>query len=241
MKNVFLVVKLVLFIVVFRLLFSVVLNPTKENTKASYTNLVIKNSSSEDSIKVYLTLQAPNSVVGFFGIKAQDTIGSCSKGTFYAKKGVKYPLNYSKSLFGAVLSFNGDNLPCQVSVPLGYKKGINIFEFSINTPYEVFDISCEDGVNAILKASVLGNGWTTGDGSFIKTFKSAKNVFPLENNLNIRGVFPYRCTDCKDLGSAVPENCFNLKDTCNTERICQVARTNKKGGIILLEYLGKAE
>jgi hypothetical protein len=209
--------------------------------KSCYTSIEVKNTSSEDSILVYLTLQAPNSVVGLFGIKPKDTVGSCSKGTFYAKQNTSYFLKVTKPVLGAVLSFNGNNLPCQTSQPLGYKTGINIFEFSINTPYEVFDISCEDGVNSILKATVSSKGWQTGEGDYVKPFRTATNKFPLEKNIGIRGVFPYRCTDCVDLGSAVPQNCFNLKDTCNGQRICQVARTNKNGGCITILYISSAK
>lgn len=204
-----------------------------------FTNVEIKNSSHEDSVKVFVTLQAPNSVIGLFGIT--DTIGSCSKGYFYAKKDSSYYSNTSNELLGVVVSFVGDNVPCQVAIPRGFRWGINIFEFSINTPYEVFDISLEDGANCILKASVSDTLWTTGDGPNIMKFTSAQNKFPVENNLNIRGVFPYRCTNCIDLGQAIPENCLNLKDTCNAERICQVARTNNNGGVIKLEYLGQVQ
>lgn len=210
------------------------------NSDQQFTNVEIKNSSHEDSVKVFVTLQSPNSVIGLFGIT--DTIGSCSKGYFYAKKDSSYYSNTSNELLGVVVSFVGDNVPCQVAIPRGFRWGINIFEFSINTPYEVFDISLEDGANCILKASVSDTLWTTGDGvNNIMRFTSAQNKFPVENNLNIRGVFPYRCTDCIDLGQAIPENCLNLKDTCNTERICQVARTNNNGGTIKLEYLGQVQ
>ena len=182
-----------------------------------YTNLTIKNSSTEDSVLVYVTIQSPNSVVGLFGIQASDTIGSCSKGTFYAHKDILYSSYDSTALFGVVISFGGDNLPCQVAVPLGFTTGINIFECSINTKFESFDLSCEDGMNAMLKVSVSDTiNWTTGDGDNIAVFDTARNVFPLRNNVNIRGVFPYRCTDCVDLGKAVPQNCFNLPDACST-------------------------
>lgn len=208
-----------------------------KDVATNYTNVIVQNSSKQDSVLVYLTLQSPNSVVGIFGI--QDTIGSCSKGTFYAHNDTTYTTNLSGEMLGAVLSFGGDNIPCQVAIPAGYPTGINIFEFSINTPFEVFDISCEDGMNAMLKVSVSDTlNWTTGDGEQITLFDSAKNVFPIQNNINIRGVFPYRCTDCIDLGTAVPENCLNLKDSCSTYRTCQVARTNNNGGTITIQYLG---
>lgn len=216
----------------------------KPNTKPStpiFTSIQLSNTSKEDSVKVYLTLQAPNSVVGIFGIQASDTIGSCSKGFFYALKDSVYYSNDTSALLGVVISFGGDNWPCQVATTKGFYTGVNIFECSINTKFESFDISCEDGVNCIIGASVSDtNNWTTGDGDFIKNFRSAQNTFPIIKNIDIRGVFPYRCTDCKDLGKAVPENCFNLPDTCSAERTCQTARTSHVGGTIFVNYMGKA-
>lgn len=208
--------------------------------QSEFTNIIIKNSSKQDSVLVWVTLQAPNSVIGLFGIT--DTIGSCSKGTFYAYKDSSYTSDLSGPLEGVVISFVGDNLPCQQSIPLGFETGINIFECSINVPYEVFDISCEDGVNSIIRSTVSDTiNWTTGDSIYEQVFDTAVNKIDLAANLNIRGVFPYRCTDCIDLGKSIPQNCFNLKDTCNSFRACQVARTNNNGGTISIEYLGSLQ
>lgn len=211
----------------------------KKINNNNLTTIEIKNSSKEDSVLVYVTLQSPNSVIGMFGIK--DTIGSCSKGTLYAYKDSIYSYTPALPLLGGVISFGGDNLPCQVAIPKGFPTGINIFEFSINTPFEVFDISCEDGLNSVLKESVSDTiNWSTGDSSFQQIFKSSTNAPLISHNLNTRGVFPYRCTDCIDLGTAIPENCLNLPDTCNTQRICQVERTNHNGGILKIEYISSS-
>jgi hypothetical protein len=203
-----------------------------------FTNIIIKNSSKQDSILVYITLQAPNRVFGLFGIT--DTI-SASKGTFYAYRDSSYASNDTNALFGVVVSFIGDNMPCQQAVDSGFTTGINIFECSVNMNSECFDMSCEDGMNAMLRVSVSDTlNWKSGDGSHILTFKKAENVFPLRNNVNIPGVFPYRCTDCIDLGKAIPKNCFDLRDTCSTYRTCQIARTGLKGGYLTIEYLSGA-
>lgn len=201
-----------------------------------YTNVCITNNSDEDSVLVYVTLQNPSSVVGMFGIT--DTIGSCSKGTFYAYRDSVYTTNLKGSLCGAVISFGGDNVPCGVAISQGFKTGINIFEFSINVPYEVFDISCEDGVNCVLKSKVSDTLWSTGDGVNIARFDSAENRIEVGSNLGIRGVYGYCCTDCILPGKAIPENCFNLRDTCSPIRACQVARTNHNGGVITVIYKG---
>ena len=204
-----------------------------------FTNLTVSNYSQEDSVKVYVTLQAPNSVVGLFGIT--DTIGSCSKGYFYAQKDSSYSSNTPNTLLGVVISFGGDNWPCQVAITKGFYTGVNIFECSINTPFESFDISCEDGVNSIIQTAVSDSvNWTTGDGDNQQSFLTATNTFPIDKNVNIPGVFPYRCTDCIRLGTAIPENCFNLPVMCDSVRTCQTARTNNIGGTVFINYLGKA-
>lgn len=237
--------KVVLLLIIISLCIAAVIILVTDKCKpvptTDYTDLVVTNCSDVDSVKVYLTLQAPNSVVGLFGIRASDTIGSCSKGFFYALKDSSYSSGTAATLLGVVLSFVGDNDPCQVAVPKGFLFGINIFEGSINTPSECFDLSCEDGVNSMLRTRVSDTiNWATGEGDYVETFRSAENTFPLIKNIGIRGVFPYRCTDCIDLGKAIPENCFNLKDTCNTQRICQVARTGHIGGKIHIDYISPA-
>jgi len=208
---------------------------------SGYTDIEIKNMSREDSVKVYLTIQAPNSVIGMFGIT--DTLGSCSQGFFIAKKNRTYFLNKAQALYGFNISFNAPPMACDGAITSGFKNGINIFEGSINCEYEVFDISCVDGANCILKASVSDTtNWSTGDGSFKKTFRSATNNVKLGTNCGIRGVFPYRCSDCIKINpSNIPKNCFNLPVQCDNQRICQVARTKKAGGNIILEYYGNED
>ncbi len=209
-------------------------------TSKNCTELIIKNSSRQDSVLVIVTLQSPTSVVGLFGIK--HTIGSSSKGYFYAHKGILYKSNYRKALPGFVISFQADNLPCEVAVQQGWPTGINVFEGSVNVPYEVFDISCMDGENCILRSTVSDTvNWATGDGGYFRNFRKAENIWPLINNVDIRGVFPYRCTDCKDRKAPVPENCFGLRDSCSTARTCQVARTKHNGGSILIEYISSTK
>jgi len=207
---------------------------------SSNTEIELINKSSEDSVKVYLTLQAPNSVVGYFGIKPVDTTGSKSQGFFWAKKDSIYYLRPTIALYGFNISFGSSPLPCDQAVKNGFPTGINIVEGSINCDYESFDISCVDGVNAILRTSVSDTvNWTTGVGVLNKPFHSAQNNIYLDSNYNIRGVFPYQCSDCIDINPHnVPKNCFDLPANCNTDRICQVNRVNHKGGTLKIEYLG---
>jgi len=163
-----------------------------------------------------LTIQAPNSVIGMFGIK--DTTGSCSQGYFYAQPFESYFLNSTEALYGFNISFQSVPLPCTTAIENGFKNGINIFEGSINCEFEVFDISCVDGANCVMKASVSDTiNWSTGDGANQKVFWSTQNPVKLSETRNVRGVFPYRCSDCIDINPHnIPPNCFDLPDQCNS-------------------------
>jgi len=209
-------------------------NTQKPKIAGNYTNVTITNSSNQDSVKVFLTIQAPNSVLGLFGIK--DTINT-SKGYFYAKKDSTYSLNDTTELLGAVISFVGDNLPCQIAIPKGYPQGINIFEFSINTKYESFDVSLVDGLNAILKITA-DSTWTTGDYPNQTKFDSIVLNPRIQDNINKRGVYPYNCQVCSSRGINPPQNCLSLPDTCNLINACQAMRTSNKGGSINITYKG---
>jgi hypothetical protein len=210
------------------------------NSSPNKTELIVKNSSKEDSVKVYFTLQSPNSVVGCFGIKPHDTTGSKSQGFFYAKKDSTYYCKPSSALFGYNISFKSPPIPCQTAIDKGFKTGVNIFEGSINCEFEVFDISCVDGVNCVIRATVSDTvNWSTGMGSEKEKYISSQNRMDLAANCNIRGVFPYRCSNCDDTSKTnVPQNCFDLPLNCSRNKTCQVARTGKAGGSILVEYLG---
>jgi hypothetical protein len=216
---------------------------TNELYGENYTQIEIQNNSKLDSVKVYLTIQAPNSVIGLFGIKPADTTGSKSQGYFWAKKDSSYFLDCQTTLYGFNISFGSVPLPCDQAVKKGFPTGLNIVEGSINCEYESFDISCVDGVNSVLRTSVTDTvNWTTGTGNMNKPFRSAQNNIYLDSNYNIRGVFPYRCSDCIDINPHnVPKNCFDLPANCNTDRICQVNRVNHNGGTIKIEYLGSLE
>ena len=134
-------------------------------------------------------------------------------------------------------------MSCDGAIASGFNNGINIFEGSINCKYEVFDISCVDGANCILKASVTDTvNWSTGNSTYQEIFRSATNNVKLGTNCGIRGVFPYRCSDCIQINPKnIPKNCFNLPVQCDQKRICQVARTSSAGGDIILEYHGNEE
>ena len=209
-----------------------------EINNSGATNIEVINRSQSDSVKVYLTLQAPNSVIGMFGIK--DTTGSKSQGFFWAKKDSAYYLDSEKALYGWNISFESAPMSCSGAIANGYSNGINIVEGSINCEYEVFDISCVDGANCVLRVSVTDTvNWTTGDGENQRTFKMVENSVQLQSNCGKRGVFPYRCSDCIQINPKdVPPNCFDLPVDCSGERVCQVARTNNAGGYITISYYG---
>lgn len=206
---------------------------------SKHTDIEIKNISLTDSVKVYLTLQSPNSVIGKFGIKESDTTGSKSQGYFYALKDSSYLLDYPEALLGFNISFQAPPMSCQQAIDNGFPKGINVVEGSINCEYESFDISCVDGVNSVVTTHVTDVvNWSTGLSTENKIFLTATNSIDIESNYNIRGVFPYRCTDCIDINpNNIPKNCFNIEEKCNTYRTCQVNRRNNIGGRIVINYV----
>jgi hypothetical protein len=206
-----------------------------------YTELIVNNISDQDSVKVFLTLQSPNSVVGYFGIQEADTTGSKSQGYFYAFKDSSYSLLSETALMGWNISFETPPMSCSGAIQNGYPNGINIVEGSINCGFEVFDISCVDGANCVIDVSVSDTlHWSTGMGSSKQNFRSTRNVTKLGSNCNIRGVFPYRCNSCNQINPKdAPPNCFDLPDACSSDSICQVARTDNQGGSITISYVGK--
>jgi len=207
--------------------------------ETSYTDVTIQNVA-KDSVKVYLTLQSTDSVIGKFGIK--ETTGTNSQGYFYAMKDSVYHLNYSGPLEGWKISFEAPPMSCTGAIASGYPNGINVVEGSINIPYESFDIGCIDGINCIAKVSVTDTNWTTGTGVNEEIFYSATNNLKHYSNLNVRGIFPYRCTDCIDINpNNVPPNCFDLPEQLDTIRVCQVNRHAQNGGTIEIMYYGNEE
>lgn len=138
---------------IFCLLFIVAYSQVNKS-KNNLTDVVIINSSEKDSVQVFLTLQYPNSVIGLFGIKESDTIGSKSQGFFYAKRKTKYFLESKGELFGINISFDSPPLSCEQAVLNGFSSGMNIFEASINCDYESFDISCVNGAKNIMSKGI---------------------------------------------------------------------------------------
>jgi hypothetical protein len=190
------------------------------------TDIVILNNVT-DSVQVYVTLQSTEDVRGLWGIT--DTSVAKCKGNFWAKKGVEYHLNRSTPIEGAIVTFEGDNQSCQAAITNGFPTGLNNFEFTVNVPNEALDISCVDGVNSYIQASMPSN-WGATD---------IKNTFPLFANVNQLGVFPYQCTVCSAVNHP-PSQCWGNAPQCSTTP-CQLNRTNQIGGTVLVEYEGKAK
>lgn len=221
-----------------------------------YTNVVIENSSSLDSVQVFVTLQSTESVIGKFGmdssninpnpklwcknIKGNDTTYCPCKGSFWAKKNQQYLLNDSTSMYGAVVSFGADNYGCEAAIAHGWDYGINIFEFTINTPStgnESTDLSCLDGLNSYLKLTVSDTlNWIAGGNVFKNP---AKNTWPLSKNCGIVGVYPYHCDVCIDTLTPPHPVCFPWQGCSkNSVNNCQLDRATVRGGYIKCEFLG---
>lgn len=214
---------------------------TEEVAEIKSTEIIITNKSEKDSVKVYLTLGANESVVGHFGIKKENTTpNNLSQGYFWAKKDSSYHSNNKgKPFLGFAIAFDTTNIPCTGAVGTRFISGVSVFEGSLNVDYESFDISVMDGINSLMKVSVNTSNWQTGEGKYTAEFKEAQNKSKLSDNCGIRGVYPYRCSGCIDTTSNPPNNCFGLKTVCNTQQICQTSRNNQIGGIINLDYLGE--
>lgn len=222
--------------------------PPTSNTP-EYTDVIIKNSSKLDSVQVFVTLQSTESIVGKFGMdssnfnpatKNKDGSPVKCKGVFWAKKDSLYHLGYTATLYGAVVSFGADNYACDAAISHGWLYGVNIFEFTVNTPStgnESTDLSCLDGLNSYLKLTVSDTvNWIAGG----KIFKNpAENKWPLKDNCGIVGVFPYHCDNCIDTVKPPHPICFPLTGCSdNPVNNCQLDRATVRGKNIKCEFLG---
>lgn len=222
-------------------------NTTQQNTQ--YTDVIIENSSEIDSVQVFVTLQSTESIIGKFGMdstnfnpnsKNPDGSPVKCKGVFWAKKGIKYHLGDTTALYGAVVSFGADNYACDAAISHGWLYGINIFEFTVNTPStgnESTDLSCLDGLNSFLKLTVSDTvNWIAGGNVFKNP---AQNSWPLETNCNIIGVYPYHCDNCIDTVTPPHPVCFPFEGCSkNSVNNCQLDRATVRGGNIKCEFLG---
>ena len=219
------------------------------STSTTATDVVIKNSSELDSIQVFVTLQSQESIVGKFGMdstnfnpnsKNPDGTPVKCKGIFWAKKGIEYHLGDTSTVYGAVVSFGADNYGCEAAIQNGWQYGINIFEFTINTPSngnESTDLSCLDGLNSFLKLTVSDTlNWIAGGNVFKNP---TQNTWPLENNCGIIGVYPYHCDVCIDTLTPPHPVCFPFKECSkNSVNNCQLDRATVRGGKVTCEFLG---
>lgn len=218
-------------------------------TPPQYTDVIIENSSELDSVQVFVTLQSTESIVGKFGMdstnfnpdsKNPDGTPVKCKGVFWAKKGIKYHLGDTTTLYGAVVSFGADNYACDAAISHGWPYGINIFEFTVNTPStgnESTDLSCLDGLNSFLKLTVSDTlNWIAG-GNIFKN--PTQNTWPLDANCNIVGVYPYHCDVCIDTLTPPHPVCFPFSGCSkNPVNNCQLDRATVRGGNIKCEFLG---
>jgi hypothetical protein len=199
-----------------------------------YTDVVLLNSSELDSVQVFVTMASTESIVGKFGMDssnfnpdAKNPDGSLvkCKGIFWAKKGVKYHLGDTTTLFSVVICWGVDNQACTAAQSIlnkdgkqKYPFGLNIFEFSVNTWWqngkvtganESFDISCVDGLHTMLKQSVTSfdprntNGLHPNFGSFWDFgVSNSKGLIPFHRSQN--GI---KLNDCVNVPGIFPYGC----------------------------------
>jgi len=140
--------------------------------------------------------------------------------------------------------FNGNlafgALPTSGCPSQQWPQGINIFEFNLNTGGdESIDISCINGVNALLTVSMEGGGVWTVTGS--QTATSFQN-FPLGQNSNVVGVYPANCPGCTVAGptpQACPGGSPVPVESPSASSICQLDRT-QNGGTVTVTFTGFA-
>jgi len=192
--------------------------PTVDTTQ--YTDVVLVNKSQLDSVQVWVTLQAGESIVGLFGMDSSNMFNSQSEvGNFWAKKGIEYHLGDTTALTGVIVTWGVQNQACTAAQAAGYPFGINNFEFTVNTWWqngeltgagESFDITCVDGLHSILQQNVTSFGprvdsvlspnfgafWDFGykdNTGKLKPFVGSTNGATFAECVNIPGVFPYQC------------------------------------------------
>ena len=224
-------------------------NDCPPSQKTDYTDVVIINKSKHDSIQVFVTLQSTETIVGKFGMDSSNFNPNSLlpngkpvpyKGVFWAYKNIEYHLGDSAALYGAVVSFGADNYGCQAAISHGWDYGVNIFEFTVNTPTnanESTDLSCLDGLNSIMRLTVSDTvNWIAGG----KVFKGeAVNKYPLADNCNIPGIYPYHCDVCIDSLTPPEPACFPLTNCSkNSVNNCQLDRASVRGGKITCEFYG---
>ena len=191
------------------------------------TSLNIKNSSTLDSVEVFVTLQSTEDVYKMWGIKNHG-----SQGSFFALKDSTYSYSSNKAIKGFLISFGYECGACDA--PTTPKHGVNVFEGTVNTDFEAIDISAVDGVNSIMRLSVDQDNWMVGTTG--KSLKSTQN-HTFGENCNITCVFPYQCTDCVKVISPSPACNPTIPVVCNKERICQANRHSQPGGNVLIEFI----
>jgi hypothetical protein len=153
-----------------------------------YTDVVLLNNSEIDSVQVFVTMASTESIVGKFGMDstnfnpdAKNPDGSLvkCKGIFWAKKGIKYHLGDTTTLFSVVICWGVDNQACSAAQAIldstgkqVYPYGLNIFEFTVNSWWQngkttgantnyTLDVSGSANVAAlhINNTKVLGEGF----------------------------------------------------------------------------------
>lgn len=107
--------------------------------------------------------------------------------------------------------------------------GVTQGEFTINQPFEVVDISSVGGINAIINMDLTNPGaypWAKNPYGP----QTAQNSEDVSGDKKAWGVFPYRCTNCSDLGPH-PPTCANPLGPAN-ESYCKTTTASPYGGTV---------
>lgn len=205
------------------------------------TQIEVVNNSKDD-VTIYVTLGATQGCLQDvtkipWGIK-----GSGLNGSFLLKSGATAKAWAPDNMgWNGAFSFDSPPLNCP---PKNYPNGINLFEFIINNgfqagnPKETVDISCVDGVNALIGCN-LSNGGQWDAGPTQPDVTSFENDDIYKNTGNV-GVYPFKCDGCTE--SISPPDCGDGKHaaTPQSDAICNVQRTPGTDGLIVVHFNGFA-
>jgi hypothetical protein len=203
------------------------------------TQIEITNMSGDD-VTIWVTLGAVKGCLQDVSQIPWGVTGSGLQGKFILKSG-----DIAKAWAPDKVGWNGNfafGHPPSNCPPESYPDGINLFEFMINNgfqagnPKETVDISCVDGVNALLGAQLSGGGvWDAGPTEpDVSSFENDS----IYNNTGNVGVYPFKCDGCTE--SIAPPDCGDGKHpaTPQSNAICNVQRTPGTEGLVNVIFKG---
>jgi hypothetical protein len=210
----------------------------KTECESAITTLSVANTNQNDTVLVYLTINASEGYVsdvnGIFGITSDNK----TQGSFYLNPNdtLTYSCPKDKAISGNI-SFWSPPLNCPYVGTTLYEFALNNEKIAVNSQ-ETVDISCVAGVSSFGSISMSGGGdWTD---NFNKAPITLIENDSLYKNTGISGVFPFGCTNCVNQEGAPDCEGRPAYATPNVNNICNVQRNAKNsGGTVVISYISK--